>query len=124
MHKIAAKEFALEDFSIETLSNFSSHPGNVLDPVSIMKRTIVTLNACQNEYNKTGDKFFWWQMIQLLPSSYNQLRTLKVSYEALANMYKARKNHKLDEWRIFCEWVEGLPYSELITGKEKEDGNN
>ena len=83
--------------------------------------TINVLNFYRQRYLETKDKKYWWQMIQLLPSSYNQRRTLKVSYEALVNMYNARKNHKLDEWRIFCKWIEELPYSELITGKEKED---
>lgn len=118
MHKIHAKEFTLEDFSCEYLSNFSSHPEKVLDPLSILKFTIVTLNSCRHEYLETKDKFFWWQMIQLLPSSYNQKRTLKLTYEVLANMYKSRRNHKLDEWHTFCDWIESLPYSELITGSE------
>lgn len=116
MHKIAAKEFTLEDFSCEHLSNFSSHPENVLDPLSILKSTITTLNSCRNEYLLTKDKFFWWQMIQLLPSSYNQRRTVMLNYEVLANIYESRRNHKLDEWRVdFINWIESLPYSELIT---------
>lgn len=82
MHKIAEKEFMLEDFSCEHLSNFSSHPEDVLDPLSVLKSTIVTLNACRNEYLLTKDKFFWWQMIQLLPSSYNQKRTVMLNYPA------------------------------------------
>lgn len=142
MHKLAAKEFTLDDFSCGHLMGltdyekaacleddfpaFEEKDGNSLfwTPTDILIQTIGALNFYRQRYLETKDKKYWWQMIQLLPSSYNQLRTLKVSYEALANMYKARKNHKLDEWRIFCEWIEGLPYSELITGKEKEDGNN
>ena len=121
MHKIAAKEFTLEDFSHEHLSNFSSHPEIVVDPLSVLKSTINTLNSCRNEYLLTKDKFFWWQMIQLLPSSYNQRRTVMLNYEVLANIYKSRRNHKLDEWRELCEWIEGLPYSGLIVG-ERSDG--
>lgn len=142
MHKIAAGEFTLDDFSRGHLMGltdyekatcledafpaFEEKDGNSLfwTPTDILIQTIGALNFYRQRYLETKDKKYWWQMIQLLPSSYNQLRTLKVSYEALANMYKARKNHKLDEWRIFCEWVEGLPYSELITGKEKEGENN
>lgn len=109
MHKIHAKEFTPEDFSHEHLMDGGNY---------ILNSTIDMLNTYRERYLETKDKKYWWQMIQLLPSSYNQRRTLKVSYEALANMYKARKNHKLDEWRMLCEWIEGLPYSELITGKE------
>lgn len=122
MHKIADKEFTLEDFSHEHLSNFSSHPEKVLDPLSILKSTIVTLNSCRHEYLETEDKFFWWQMIQLLPSSYNQKRTVMLNYEVLANIYKSRKNHKLDEWHQFCDWITSLPFSELITGAMPEIG--
>ncbi len=134
MHKLAAKEFTLDDFSCEHLIDYDLYSCDEVDgPVingaphigcgglQLINLTINVLNYYRDKYLSTKDKKYWWQMIQLLPSSYNQLRTLKVSYEALANMYKARKNHKLDEWRIFCEWVEGLPYSELIIGKEKED---
>lgn len=121
IHKIAAKEFTLEDFSCEHLSNFSSHPEKVLDPLSILKSTIVTLNSCRHEYLETKDKFFWWQMIQLLPSSYNQKRTVMLNYEVLAGIYPMRKNHKLDEWREFCDWIETLPYSEIITGMSESE---
>lgn len=117
MHKIAAKEFTLDDFSHEHLSDFSSHPENVQDPLTILSSTIKTLNSCRECYIKEKDNFFWWQMIQLLPSSYNQRRTVMLNYEVLANMYKSRRNHKLDEWHTFCDWIESLPYSELITGK-------
>ena len=82
----------------------------------ILRSTINALNTNRDAYLKTGDKFYWWQMIQLLPSSYNQRRTVMLNYEVLANIYKSRKNHKLDEWNILCDWIESLPYSQLITG--------
>lgn len=80
------------------------------------------LNNARDLYLETKDKIFWWQLIQLLPSSYNQTRNVMMNYEVLANIYKSRKDHKLDEWREFCKWIESLPYSELITGKEKDNG--
>ena len=111
MHKIADKEFTLEDFSCEHLQNsWLAH----------LKETIRLLNEARDAYNwcnTDAKKDWWWQMIQLLPSSYNQKRTVMLSYEVLANMYKSRRNHKLDEWHTFCDWIEKLPYSELITGK-------
>ena len=113
MHKIAAKEFTLEDFSCEHLENsWLAH----------LKETIKLLNEARDAYhwcNTDAKKEWWWQMIQLLPSSYNQKRTVMLNYEVLANIYKSRRNHKLDEWHIFCDWIESLPYSELITGEEK-----
>lgn len=109
MHKVHSKEFDFDDFSTDHLEDFS---WNRLDDL------IGHLNRCRECYVKTKDKSYWWQIIQLLPSSYNQLRTLQLNYEVLANMYKSRKNHKLDEWRDFCDWIESLPYSELITGDE------
>ena len=114
MHKIAAKEFTSDDFSCEHLN---------CNNKAFLYSLIDLLNEAREEYNLDSGKAKspWWQMIQLLPSSYNQKRTVMLNYEVLANIYKSRKNHKLDEWRIFCEWIEGLPYSELITGKEKED---
>lgn len=115
MHKIHAKEFTLDDFSHEHLSDFSSHPENVQDPLTILSSTIKTLNSCRECYLKEKDKFFWWQMIQLLPSSYNQKRTVMLNYEVLSNIYQHRRNHKLDEWRELCKWIEGLPYSEVIS---------
>lgn len=114
MHKIAAKEFTLEDFSHEHLQE---------DSVAVLESAIHTLNVHREWFNNKvldDPKIDWWQMIQLLPSSYNQKRTVMLSYEVLANMYKSRKNHKLDEWHTFCDWIESLPYSELITGGEKE----
>ena len=111
MHKIAAKEFTLEDFSCEHLENsWLAH----------LKETIRLLNEARDAYNwcnTDAKKEWWWQMIQLLPSSYNQKRTVMLNYEVLANIYKSRRNHKLDEWHTFCDWIEKLPYSELITGK-------
>lgn len=109
MHKIAVKEFTLEDFSTEHLDNVS---------LDTFEYIIAQLEYDRRLYLKTKDKEYWWQMIQLLPSSYNQRRTVMLNYEVLANIYKSRRNHKLDEWHTFCDWVEGLPYSELITGIE------
>ncbi len=108
MHKIHAKEFTLDDFSIEHLSE------DVIERP--FKDIINCLNFFRELYNLNKDKSDWWQMIQLLPSSYNQRRTVMLNYEILANIYKSRKNHKLDEWHTFCDWIESLPYSELITG--------
>ncbi len=137
MHKIAAKEFTLEDFSHEHLKSFDwdlsmnnsvdlcidesgLHDGSVLySPFGILNLTIKSLSTCRKKYLETKDKKYWWQMIQLLPSSYNQKRTVMLNYEVLANMYKSRRNHKLDEWHTFCDWIKTLPYSELITGEEE-----
>ena len=109
MHKIHAKEFTLDDFSHERMS---------CDAVCVLNMVIDMLNTRRGDYNETKRKIFWDDMIQLLPSSYNQRRTILLNYEVLANIYKSRKNHKLEEWHTFCEWIESLPYSELITGKE------
>lgn len=119
MHKIAAKEFTLEDFSHEHLNRTG---------LVILENIIANLNEWRayfiygfnsGEYKiEKGDKEQWWQMIQLLPSSYNQKRTIMLNYEVLANIYKSRRNHKLDEWHMFCDWIETLPYSELITGND------
>lgn len=125
MHKIAAKEFTLDDFSHEHLCD---------DELALLEEVIARLNMnrivfiakndkqvdrytvmsdeCYAKYKKT----LWWQMIQLLPSSYNQKRTVMLNYEVLANIYKSRRNHKLDEWHTLCDWIESLPYSTLITG--------
>ena len=105
MHKIAAKEFTVDDFSTEHL---------ISDSNAMMKTTCDLLNQYREKYLKTKDKKYWWQMIQLLPSSYNQTRNVMLNYEVLANIYKSRKDHKLDEWRDFCKWIETIPYSELI----------
>lgn len=121
MHKIHAKEFTLEDFSHDHLGE---------DSLSILQFTIDHLNRARDAYLEMKDKDHWWQMIQLLPSSYNQKRTVMLNYEVLANIYKSRKNHKLDEWSEhtadekvigyfgFCDWIKTLPYSELITQEE------
>lgn len=116
MHKIADKEFELSDFSYEHL--FDVMIGDVeFLPIEILDHTIDCLNMCRDRYIKTKDKEYWWQMIQLLPSSYNQKRTVMLNYEVLANMYRSRKNHKLDEWHVLCDWIKTLPYSQLITGE-------
>lgn len=111
MHKIAAKEFTLDDFSHEHLNDGSL---NILDMI------IYHLNAYRDEFLRTNDKIEWWQLIQLLPSSYNQRATVQLNYAVLRNMYHSRKYHKLDEWKEFCEWIETLPYSELITYTESK----
>ena len=136
MHKIADKEFTLADFSCEHLDREPYHrnwiesvivdeditsPHKVwMTPFDVLRCTIEMLNAYRENYLETKDKQDWWQMIQLLPSSYNQRRTVMLNYEVLANIYKSRRNHKLDEWHTLCNWIEGLPYSELITGKEEK----
>lgn len=133
MHKIAEKEFTLDDFSCEYLlphkvmadynrDCFVNTYDNsiVYFPLELLEEYIIDmLNRARKLYLETGDKIYWWQMIQLLPSSYNQKRTVMLNYEVLANIYKSRKDHKLDEWREFCKWIEGLPYSEIITLKTK-----
>lgn len=120
MHKIAAKEFTFEDFSHEKLINSAcmeiQEQHIRISPIQALATTIECLNSYRDLYLQTKDKKYWRQMIQLLPSSYNQRRTVMLNYEVLANIYKSRCNHKLDEWVDFCEWIEGLPYSELITG--------
>lgn len=133
MHKIAAKEFTLSDFSREHLCTSDVQYYQVNDTeedeaidlstsaLEILGVTIQALNAYRKLYLKTNDKKFWRQMIQLLPSSYNQRATIQLNYEVLANMYKSRKEHKLDEWRDFCRWIESLPYSELITGGNADE---
>lgn len=112
MHKIHAKEFTLDDFSIEHLAGSS---------MFMMDEMIEHLNWARNSYIKTNDKKYWWQMIQLLPNSYNQLRTCTLNYETLLNIYHARKHHKLDEWHIMCDWIESLPYfKEMCLGGESD----
>ena len=139
MHKIHDKEFTLEDFSTEHLigspipnfkkpchvtekttdGNAGYSFGLTATPHDFVHWTIEVLNAYRMLYLETKDKNYWWQMIQLLPSSYNQKRTVMLNYEVLANIYESRRNHKLDEWHTFCDWIEELPYSELITGEKK-----
>ena len=145
MHKITSKEFTLDDFSCEHLFDSvngedtdcwirSGDISGVLEPINVLDVTIMMLNKARILYLSSekkalnGDQFakdhvkeYWWQMIQLLPSSYNQRRTVMLNYEVLANIYKSRRNHKLDEWHTFCDWIEGLPYSELITGPSLKD---
>ena len=108
MHKIHAKEFTMDDFSCEHLDRWC---------MNIMEKVINTLNFHREKFIETKDKNHWWQMIQTLPTSYNQKRTVMLNYEVLVNIYNSRKNHKLDEWHTFCDWIETLPYSELITGE-------
>lgn len=114
MHKIHDKEFTLDDFSYEHL--FNEYPEFFKD---YLEDTIDGLNYARNLYLETEDKKYWWQMIQLLPSTYNQRRTVMINYEVLNNIYHTRRYHKLDEWRIFCKWIETLPYSSIITLEEK-----
>lgn len=139
MHKIHAKEFTLEDFSCEHLMGFDNSNYweedddnacfienkvdgkrcQVITPKSMLEEFIIPmLNTAREKYIKTKDKKYWWQMIQLLPSSYNQKRTVMLNYEVLAGIYPSRKDHRLDEWHVFCDWIKSLPYSELITGKD------
>lgn len=135
MHKIHAKEFTLEDFSHEHLFINPSLKVELclreidepitLSSESLLKITTMALNVYRQQFLNERDpeikKLYWWQMIQLLPSSYNQRRTVMLNYEVLANIYKSRRNHKLDEWHTFCDWIESLPYSELITGPSIKD---
>ena len=134
MHKIHANPFTMDDFSHEHLID----DGYVIDdencflsPMNCLREQVVTLNMIRNKYFEVKNKpmkdeskrhenmkRWWWQLIQLLPTSYNQKRTIMLNYEVLVNIYHSRKNHKLDEWRTFCDWIEKLPYSELITGDE------
>lgn len=135
MHKITAKEFDVNDFSHEHIEELDGDEYSM--SYDWLLRTVDILNYYRKKYNTASEKLkrditnaerkhvlaqqklFWWQMIQLLPSSYNQKRTVMLNYEVLANIYKSRRNHKLDEWHTLCDWIETLPYSELITGKEE-----
>ena len=125
MHKIADKEFTLDDFSYEHLMIVE---GSLFSPLNVLETTIHTLNIYRKLYLGTlspdgsigileNRKDIWWQMIQLLPSSYNQTRNVMFNYEVLANIYRQRQNHKLDEWIKFCNWIKTLPHSELIIGR-------
>ena len=131
MHKITEKELTLEDFSHEHLLeqkdvnnpndsccnlNWNWEGCEIVAPIDILNETINMLNKAMKMFLETKDNKYWLQIIQLLPSSYNQRRTIMLNYEVLANIYKSRRNHKLDEWHTLCDWIEGLPYSELITG--------
>ena len=124
MHKIHAKEFALDDFSHEHLIDsplVEEEPGKPallnMQAREMLVILVSVLNAARFNYLKTKDKKYWWQMIQLLPTSYNQKRTVMLNYEVLANIYKSRRHHKLDEWHTFCDWVETLPYAGLINAE-------
>lgn len=108
MHTIHKREFILDDFSHEHMSN---------DVLIELERIIDVLNIRRRDFLETKEKTFWWDMIQLLPQSYNQKRTMMMNYEVLSNIYKSRKGHKLDEWNVLCDWIKKLPYSELITGE-------
>lgn len=126
MHKIHAKEFTLEDFSCEYLIKESIEElQNVLDKLNYFRDKFINWKESNffidNDQQLVDRKVIWRQMIQLLPTSYNQKRTVMLNYEVLANIYKSRKNHKLDEWREFCKWIETLPYSELITGERNNE---
>ena len=135
MHKIQDKEFTFEDFSTDKIID-TGEPGyenmyddlvltlhfdcekQYYDPHDIFSEILIpALNLYRKRYLETKDKKYWWQMIQLLPSSYNQTRNVMMNYEVLCNIYKSRKSHPLDEWRDFCKWIEMLPYSELICGE-------
>ena len=129
MHKIQAHEFSMDMFSTEHLLNWADRTeedrkidddddGFDVFPLDALALTIDVLNSARELYLKTNDKKYWWQMIQLLPTSYNQKRTVQLNYQVLKNIYHARKNHKLDEWHVFCDWIKTLPESDLITGKE------
>ena len=131
MHKIHAKPFELSDFSYEHLMDSDDNENAMLRceinyddyekplyPIDILGEIIDMLNTCRISFNVTKDKKYWWQLIQLLPSSYNQKRTIDLNYEVLASQYRQRKDHKLDEWRQYCDWIKTLPYSEFITMEE------
>jgi len=145
MHKIHEKEFTLDDFSHEHLIDANACKDTELvvvcgichTPLGLLLETVGSLNHFRKLYLETKTKpmknesmraplmkKYWHQMIQLLPSSYNQKRTLMLNYEVLANIYEYRRNHKLDEWREFCKWIESLPYSEIITGKVEEESDD
>ena len=120
MHKIADKEFTLDDFSHEQLLSVHDVDWGEVIPLNVFYELLRTLNRYRDLYLELKDKKYWWQMIQLLPNSYNQKRTVMLNYEVLANIYKFRRSHKLDEWRDFCKWIETLPFSEIITCGIKE----
>ena len=125
MHKIASKEFTIDDFSHEHLIAESEEDvewGDVISEINL-ESTIRALNFYRDKFNATKDKKYWWQMIQLLPCSYNQRRTVTLNYEVLANINRhgRRKDHKLDEWREFCKWIDTLPYYKDITGESEDE---
>jgi len=124
MHSIHKKPFFVDDFSCEDILDSCDRPlisarwQGYVDwaPYEVFLTIVELLNRCGEKYLETGEKIWWRQIIQFLPTNYNQRRTLMLNYEVLANIYRARRNHKLTEWREFCHWIETLPYSELITG--------
>ena len=119
MHRITAKEFEVSDFSSEHLFDGDTVcPDNDIFSLGALKAVIHSLNKARDNYLKTKDKRYWYAIIQTLPSSYNQRRTIMLNYEALAAIYRYRKDHELDEWHTLCDWIKSLPYSELIIGKE------
>jgi len=121
MHKIADKEFTLEDFSHEHLMPVAKQTlQELIDQLNKWRKLYVE-GVPNSPWFAPRDKAHWWQMIQLLPSSYNQRRTVMVNYEVLTNIYRWRKDHKLDEWHTFCDWIENLPYSEIIIGREAQE---
>ena len=121
MHKIQEKEFTLEDFSCEHLNRIgTSTLWDIIDILNVARKLYLEGGEYKGEHYEAKDKRVWWQMIQLLPSSYNQTRNVMMNYEVLANIYKSRKDHKLDCWRDFCAWIKTLPYQELITGETYE----
>lgn len=135
MHTIAAREFTMDDFSCEHLMEYAA-PGvssvplvvvgqdDILSPLGITRCLVTLLNKCRQLYLDTKDKKYWWQMIQLLPSSYNQTRMICLNYEVLAHIYEDRRNHKLDEWHTFCEWIEELPHAKEMIFPEKEEAED
>lgn len=116
MHKIHAKEFVLDDFSHEHLDDMFSQP--------VLETIVYKLNECREKFLQHQNKDYWWQMIQLLPSSYNQKRTVLLNYEVLSHIYHDRKDHKLDEWREFCKMIKSLPYAQIITLEDTNEGHN
>lgn len=128
MHKITEKEFTIEDFSHEHLTGYDDvdttffclEADELISSLGVLKVVVEALNEYRSQFIKTEDKKYWWQLIQLLPTSYNQLRTVQLNYEVLANIYRSRREHKLDEWRAFCAEIEKLPYSEIITLRESK----
>lgn len=129
MHKIHAKEFTLDDFSHEHLFDLNNpapedcvaFDDGYMTSIGVLDVVVQALNIARTRFLETNDKKYWWQMIQLLPTSYNQKRTVMLNYEVLHNIYESRRHHKLDEWHTLCDWIEKLPYSELIIGEKKEN---
>lgn len=121
MHKIAEKKFEYGDFSTDMLMvSGTEHIMKLIVHLNELREVYLNYDTWNNNgFKKPSKKDIWWQLIQLLPSSYNQTRNVMLNYEVLANIYKSRKDHKLDEWREFCKWIESLPYSELIIQKEQ-----